>query len=324
MATHVNTVLGPLAVEDLGRTLVHEHVLIGFPGWFMDARQPTFKRSEAMKRVVDAFQELHGHGVRTVIDPCPMDLGRDVEFTAEVSQKSGINLICATGCYVEDMGIPWTMNQLPIEAVTEIFIKEIEEGVGDTGIRCGVIKIATGLDKVTDYERKVLHAAARASKATGVPLISHTEQCTCGHNQIDIALSEGLAPTGIIVGHSDGTEDLAYQTSLAERGVYVGFDRFGLSMGAVPDEIRIRNLMALANAGYRDQLMVSHDAVNCWLGAYGASDPLELNKIMPNWKMTHLFENIFPELKKAGMTDEQFNGIVTDNPRRYFEAAHKH
>ena len=70
--------------------------------------------------------------------------------------------------------------------------------------------------------------------------------------------------------------------------------------------------------------MVSHDAVNCWLGAYGASDPRELNKIMPNWKMTHLFENIFPELKKAGMTDEQFNGIVTDNPRRYFEAAHKH
>jgi phosphotriesterase-related protein len=321
VADHVNTVAGKMAVADLGRTLVHEHVLIGFPGWFMDARQAPFKREEAMKRVVDAFQELHDHGVRTVIDPCPMDLGRDVEFTAEVSQRSGINLICATGVYVEDMGIPWTMNQLPVEAIAEAFIKEIEDGVAATGIRCGVIKIATGDGAVSAYERKVITAAARAAKATGVPLISHTEKCTCGHDQIDIATGEGLPPTSLIVGHSDGTEDLAYQTSLAKRGVYVGFDRFGLEMGAVPDAVRIKNLKALVDAGYRDQMMVSHDNVACWLGAYGAQDPLELNKIMPNWKMTHLFENIFPELKKLGMTDADIDVIVCDNPRRYFEQA---
>ena len=88
MSTMVNTVTGPLSSDELGRTLIHEHVLIGFPGWFMDARQPAFKRAEAIERVVDAFQELHGHGVKTVIDPCPMDLGRDVEFCAEVSRKS--------------------------------------------------------------------------------------------------------------------------------------------------------------------------------------------------------------------------------------------
>jgi phosphotriesterase-related protein len=323
MADHVNTVAGKMAVADLGRTLVHEHVLIGFPGWFMDARQPPFKREEALKRVVDAFQELHAHGVRTVIDPCPMDLGRDVEFTAEVSQRSGINLICATGVYVEDMGIPWTMKQLPVEAIAEAFIKEIEDGVAATGIRCGVIKIATGDGAVSEYERKVITAAARAAKATGVPLISHTEKCTCGHDQIDIATGEGLPPTSLIVGHSDGTEDLAYQRSLAERGVYVGFDRFGLEMGAVPDEVRIRNLKALVDAGFRDQMMVSHDNVACWLGAYGAPDPHELNKIMPNWKMTHLFENIFPELKRMGMTDADVDNIVADNPRRYFEDAWK-
>ena len=222
------------------------------------------------------------------------------------------------------MGIPWTLAQLPVEAIAESFIREIEDGVASTGIRCGVIKIATGDGAVSDYERKVITAAARASKATGVPLISHTEKCTCGHDQIDIATGEGLPPTSLIVGHSDGTEDLAYQTSLAERGVYVGFDRFGLEMGAVPDAVRIKNLKALADAGYRDQLMVSHDNVACWLGAYGAQDPLELNRIMPNWKMTHLFENIFPELKKLGMSDADLDVIVSENPRRYFEQAHKH
>jgi phosphotriesterase-related protein len=166
MTTHVNTVQGRMAIDDLGRTLVHEHVLIGFPGWFMDARQPPFKRDEAMARVVDAFQELHGHGVRTVVDPCPMDLGRDVEFCAEVSQKSGINLICATGVYVEAMGIPYTLTALSVDQIADGFQKEIEDGVGSTGIRCGVIKIATGDGRVSDYERKVLTAAARASKAT--------------------------------------------------------------------------------------------------------------------------------------------------------------
>jgi phosphotriesterase-related protein len=324
MTDFVNTALGKMPVADLGRTLVHEHVLIGFPGWYMDARQPPFKREEALKRVVDAFQELHGHGVRTVIDPCPMDLGRDVEFCAEVSQRSGINLICATGVYVEAMGIPYSIRDLPVDAIAEGFIKEIEDGVAATGIRCGVIKIATGDGHVSDYERKMITAAARAAKATGVPLISHTENCTCGHDQIDIATGEGLPPHSLIVGHSDGSDDHPYQKSLADRGVYVGFDRFGLTMGAVEDEVRMRNLKALADAGHLERIMVSHDSVNCWLGAYGGNDPYELNKIMPNWKITHLFENIFPELKRMGMTDADLDTIVTDNPRRYFTQSHKH
>jgi phosphotriesterase-related protein len=320
VSTTVNTVTGPKSSADLGRTLIHEHVLIGFPGWFMDARQPAFKRSEAMERVVDAFQELHGHGVRTVIDPCPMDLGRDVEFCAEVSQKSGINLICATGAYVESMGIPWTFTALPVEAITEAFVKEIEQGVADTGIRCGVIKIATGDGAVSDYERKVLTAASRAAKLTGVPLISHTENCSCGHVQIDIATGEGLRPSSLIVGHSDGRDDHAYQKALADRGSYVGFDRFGLEQ-IVPDSVRVRNLKALVDAGHKDRVMVSHDTVNCWLGAYGAADPIELQNTLPNWRMTHLFENIFPELKRMGMSQEDLDHIVIDNPRRYFDEA---
>jgi phosphotriesterase-related protein len=320
VSTMVNTVTGPLSSADLGRTLIHEHVLIGFPGWFMDARQPAFKRAEAVERVVDAFQELHAHGVRTVIDPCPMDLGRDVEFCAEVSRKSGINLICATGAYVEAMGIPWTFKALPVEAITDAFVKEIEQGVADTGIRCGVIKIATGDGEVSAYERKVLTAAAHAAKLTGVPLISHTENCSCGHEQIDIATGVGLRPSSLIVGHSDGRDDPAYQKALADRGSYVGFDRFGLEQ-IVPDSVRTKNLKALVDAGHRDRVMVSHDTVNCWQGALGDSDPAELSKALPNWRMTHLFEHIFPELKRMGMSQDDLDHLVIENPRRYFDEA---
>ncbi len=180
VTTQVNTVQGKVKADDLGRTLIHEHVLVGFPGWFMDARMPAFQRSEAIERAVDAFQQLHAYGVTTVIDPCPMDLGRDVEFIAEVAQKSSVNLICATGAYVRSMGIPYTFAQMSVDQIAECFQREIEDGVAATGIHCGVIKIATGEGKVSDYERKVLTAAAKAAKATGIPLISHTENCSCG------------------------------------------------------------------------------------------------------------------------------------------------
>jgi hypothetical protein len=137
LAATVNTTTGPIAVGALGRTLIHEHVLVGFPGWFMDRRQPPFRRAEAVARVVEAFSALHDYGVRTVVDPCPMDMGRDVEMIAEVAQRSGINLICTIGAYTEQQGIPNTFRNLEVEAITEIYICEIEDGVGRTGIKAG-------------------------------------------------------------------------------------------------------------------------------------------------------------------------------------------
>jgi phosphotriesterase-related protein len=321
MAT-VNTANGRLALEDLGKTLIHEHVLVGFPGWYLNSRRPKFQRAEVMARVVDAFQQLHAYGVRSVVDPCPMDLGRDVEFCAEVAQRSGVNLICTTGVYDEAMGISYTFKYLEVDEIAEIYIKEIEDGIAQTGIRAGAIKIATGDGQVTDYERKAVTAAARAAKATGVPIISHTENCSCGQDQIDIVTGEGAPARCLLVGHSDGRDDPAYQEAIAARGAYVGFDRFGLEM-IVPDEIRMKNLKNLVDRGYRDRIMVSHDTVHCFLGdnVPGLGDAAALAKIAPHWRLTHLFENILPRLKQLGLSQGDFDHIVTENPRRFFSEA---
>lgn len=317
----VNTTLGIAKTQDLGRTLIHEHALIGFPGWFLDNRQPKYDRDEAIPRVVDAFQQLKDYGVGTVVDPCPADLGRDAEFYAEVSQRSGVNLICATGVYYEAAGLTYVFRHLDVNAIAEIFIKEIEDGIGDTGIRPGIIKIATGDGVVTEYERKVLTAAGKASKATGTPVLSHTEKCTCGHDQIDIITGEGVAANRLLIGHSDGTEDIDYQTSLAERGVFVGFDRFGIEI-YVPDETRINNFKQLVDKGYQDQLMMSHDYVNCWMGGTpGLAPGVRPDAVMPNWRMTHIFEKVIPALKELGMQDSDFDTILRDNPYRFFKGA---
>lgn len=320
----VNSTNGKLQIADLGRTLIHEHVTVGFPGWWLDARQPAFKIKEVLPRVVDAFQQLHDFGVRTVIDPCPMDLGRNVELCAEVAQRAKINILCTTGMYNEEMGISYTFKHMSADEIAEVYIKEIEDGIGETGIKAGLIKVATGDGKVTDFERKALTAAARAAKATGVPLISHTENCSCGHDQIDIVTGEGLPAHQLIVGHSDGRDDHEYQKSLAERGAYVGFDRFGIEF-LVPDSVRMKNLKALVDAGFRDRVMVSHDTVNCIEGGWlpGAGTMEDIAKIAPNWRLTHLFENIFPQLKDMGMSEADIEHIVVENPRRYFTEARK-
>jgi phosphotriesterase-related protein len=317
----VQTVLGPRDAGELGRTLIHEHVLVGYPGWFMDTRMPPFVRADALARVVDAFSQLHAYGVKTVVDPCPMDLGRDVAFVAEVSQRSGINLICATGVYMEQQGIPFTLRHLETNVVAEIFQKEIEDGIGLSGIRPGIIKIATGDGEVSPYERKMLTAASRAAKRTGLVLLSHTENCTCGHDQIDIVTGEGVAPQRLLVGHSCGRDDHEYQAALARRGAYVGFDRFGIEIFN-SDASRTRNVKQMIDAGLRDHVLLSHDTVNCWMGGVpGYGDPAQVAQVLPNWKLTHLFERIFPALREMGVSDADLEHIITDNPRRYFAQA---
>src|SRR5437899_7794181 len=168
----INTVLGPCKPDDLGVTLMHEHLLIGWPGWETDTAAPPFKRKETLKLCVDRMQELKTLGLRTFLDPCPIDLARDAEFMAEVAQAARVNIICATGLYKEDQGAPPYFKfraqfSDAVSEMTEAFVKELTEGIGSTGIKAGILKVATQAHKISAYEEMVLRAAARASKATG-------------------------------------------------------------------------------------------------------------------------------------------------------------
>lgn len=318
-AREVQTVTGRVAATDLGRTLIHEHVLIGFPGWQLDALAPRYVRADAMARAVDQMQELRGLGVGTFVDPCPMDLGRDVEFLAELSQRSGLRIVCTTGAYFEAEGITYTFRHMPVEEITAIYIKEITEGVGETGIRAGAVKIATGAQQISDYERKLVIAGARAARETGVPLISHTQEASCGHDQIDLVTGEGVSAGRLVVGHSDGIDDHAYHRSLAERGAFVGFDRFGISL-IVPDEVRVKNVLLLAKSGHVRNILLSHDSISCWQGRplpFGNRHE-DVLAMLPDWRPTSIFTKIVPQLRAGGLSDEEIATILVDNPRRFF------
>ncbi|MEY4512499.1 MAG: hypothetical protein RLZZ450_4621 [Pseudomonadota bacterium] len=320
---HIQTVTGPIPVEALGLTLVHEHLLIGYPGWFMDALAPPFVRSEVLARAVDKLAELSALGVRTLVDPCPVDLGRDVEFMAEVSSRSGVHIVCATGAYKQDSGIPYTFQALRPQEITAIYVKELTEGIGSTGIRAGLVKVASGLPNITPYEEKLIRAGGHAAAQVGCPVLVHTDGALLGDLHIALLRESGVPAHRVLVGHCDGRNDHDYHRSLADLGAYVGFDRFGLT-SILNDELRIEMTMRMVNAGYTRSVCLSHDAIcGSWLGrpvfdGKYAIPADRLQQMLPNWEPTHLFKNMLPIMRERGLSKAAEHTLLVDNPARYF------
>lgn len=316
----IQTVTGVTTPESLGRTLMHEHLLIGFPGWESDPANLGESPAEQFDICVDRIEEMRSLGFRSMLDPCPNDLGRDVELMAKVAQKTGFQIVCATGLYKEAEGgaAYWKFRgQLGggVDAMAELFIRELTEGIGETGIRAGIIKLATGHGTMSDYERTVFEAAARASVETGAPITTHTDQGTVGDEQQRVLTELGVPAHRIIIGHSCGTDDHGYHMGIARAGSYLGFDRFGLEM-LQPDEKRIAALLALLRSGAGDRVVVSHDSVWCWKGN---PIPRELKAATEAvWNPTHFSTRVVPRLKEEGATDEQIETLLVDNPRRFF------
>ncbi len=318
----IQTVTGPCRADELGITLMHEHLVIGWPGWESDTAAPAWDRAAAKRLCIDRLQELAALGVTALVDPCPIDLGRDVELAAEVSQASGVKIICATGLYKEEAGAsPYYKFRGAftdtVAEMTETFVRELTEGIGTTGIRPGVIKVATGPHQVTAYETAVLTAAARAHQATGAPITTHTDEGTMGREQVAILTAEGVDPAHIIVGHSCGSADLRYHVDLLDRGVTLGFDRFGLEL-LHPDRLRLAALIGLLGIGAERQIVLSHDTVWCWRGR---DLPLPTAAVAPHWDPRHVLQRIVPALREAGVGQAKIDAMLIDNPRRSLAGA---
>ncbi len=315
MPASVETVTGSLSLDDLGATLIHEHVVTGMPGWDTDPNVPRWKRHDMMQLAKDKIAEMQDAGIRSMVDPCPSDLARDIEFSAEVSQATGFPIIAAAGLYNEFFGLAayWKMRNMMgadvVQEMADAFITELTEGVGASGVKPGIIKVATGSGAVTDYERMVFAAATRAAIATDVPIISHTDDGVLGEDQQAMFAKGNLPPHRAMVGHSCGTNDHDYHWRLVEGGTYVGFDRFGLE-SINTDENRAKSMLKLIERGASTRLLVAHDTVWCWLGRPFPHNPI--------WRPSRFSQDVITMLKAGGATDEHIDQILVQNPRRYF------
>ncbi|MAF53913.1 MAG: phosphotriesterase-related protein [Chloroflexi bacterium] len=314
----INSVLGPIDTADLGFTLSHEHVVVTSAG--IQYVYPEFiDREGSIEAGVADLKTAYSEGLRTIVDVTTIDLGRDIRLLEQVSRESGINIICATGTWRDIPRVFWTAEP---DTVAALYIREIEEGIEGTGIKAAIIKVANDVDGVTPEGEIILRAAARAQKATGVPISTHTwAPERVGEQQVAIFEDEGIDLNRVYVGHSNDTTDTEYLIGLLEKGVWIGLDRYpGRQTEHTPDWIgRTETAKKLIDAGYGHRIMMGHDWSVTLLIASG-----EMQKRRRTGNPdSYLFiqRNVVPKLKELGASDEDIQNIFVNNPRRFFEGA---
>ena len=321
----VQTVTGPIALDALGRTLMHEHLFIAFPGAEFDPLA-RFDRTTFVAEAVRRLRQLRiEHGVRSFVDPCPIELGRDAALMREIAEKSEMNVVCTTGFYFEEMGLPVYWRARTVEEIAALYIREITEGIGTTGVKAGAIKVATGAPVITALEQKFLAAACLAQKATNVPIITHTQDGCAGPEQQQAFAAGGVPAHQCLIGHCCGNADPAYHQRVVDGGSYIGFDRIGL-LRFQPDEVRADNLATLVRNGYRAQIMMSQDRHCGWLGKFARQlsaaelAHIEALRAEGQWPphYTYLFTDFIPMLRERGLTLNEIHSILDENPRRFF------
>ena len=320
----VNTVLGKISSKELGKTLIHEHFLFGYPGYSGDITCGPFDKNACLKDGIKMAEDVKACGIKTVVDATTNECGRNPEILEEISEKTGLNIICSSGYYYEAEGAPayFKFRSALGNAVNEIyemFEREVTDGIGNTGIKAGVLKLASSRDSITDYEKMFFKAAAKISSKYKVPIITHTQEGKQGPEQADLLISEGADPKYIMIGHMGGSTDLDYHLSVLDKGVYIGFDRFGIQglVGAPLDNRRVACVAGLLALGYADKIMLSHDSIAHWIGR-PLVVPEAVTKLLAKWYPTHIFEDIIPMLKDAGVADKQIDTMLIDNPQRLF------
>jgi phosphotriesterase-related protein len=318
--TRIPTAAGDIDSRELGRTLVHEHVFV-LGEEYRNNYQDDWDEDEKIAEAVADLNQLKRLGIDSIFDPTVLGLGRYIPRIQAIAAQTSLNIVVATGLY--------TFNDVPHqfhytgpgllfdepEPLTELFVKDLTEGIADTGVRAAFLKCAIDEPGPTPGVERVLRAVAQASVQTGAPITVHTHAASeSGLVAQKVFADEGVDLAKVIIGHSGDTSDLTYLTSLADAGSYLGMDRFGLDP-FLPFAERVNTVVELVRRGYADRVVISQDA-SCFIDFF---DPAAKRALVPNWNYHHISDDVLPALRTAGVTDEEIDTILVKNPRRYLE-----
>jgi len=305
----VNSVSGPLDTVGLGFTLMHEHIVVQSPG--VEANFHVWDRQQEIDNAVAKIKDVMARGVNTLVDLTAGDW-RDIPFIQEVVQGTGMQVIVATGVYHD---VPRYFRSRSADHAAELFVRDIQEGIVNTGVKASIIKCAADEAGIDPHVEKMLRAAARAHRATGVPISTHTHAASqVGLKQQDIFEQEGVDLSRVVIGHSGDSDDIEYLRRLIDRGSYIGMDRFGLDM-LLPTDKRVATIARLCQMGHAEKMVLSHDA-SCYFDWFDAA---LLRQTVPNWHFNFIPDHVIPALRQAGVSEEQIRIMTVDNPRRIFE-----
>jgi len=313
----VETARGPVDVDSLGCTLMHEHVFIlndeiskNYPAeWSEDDR---------VDEAIVKLNALAARGCQTIVDPTVVGLGRDIKRIKRVAEGTDLNIVVATGLYTYNELPHYFSYRLPsedgVDPMVAMFVGDLTDEIAGTGVKAAFLKCAIDEHGLTPGVERAMRAVGRAHAETGAPITVHTHPGSgTGRDVLRVLREEGADLTKVVLGHSGDTTDVDYLSEMADAGCLLGMDRFGIDM-FLPGEDRVATVAAMCERGYAGSMVLSHDA-NCYID-WGPPEMIPM--FLPKWHYEHLFDDVLPALRSRGVTDEQINTMLVDNPRRYF------
>ena len=343
----IMTVTGPIALDQMGITLPHEHVFIDLRNQFTEFSDPEKKQISEQKVNIKNLGRLRlnpyavkdnlllddmtiaveevfyfkNAGGQTIVDCTCLGIKRDVKKLQELSQRTGINIVAGSGYYTQDTH-PEEMARWSPEEIAEQIVHDFTESIDGTQIKAGVIGEMGISENILPNEEKNLLAAAMAFAKVKAPIYIHTYPWSqAGLEAIDLLLENGVDPVKIVVCHLDVEPDLDYMKAAFNKGVFVEFDNFGKEFVIDPAERgfaggifirdldRIQIIKELIESGFHRQILITNDiCLKTMLCSYGG------------WGYAHILKNIVPLMQSEGLAQDMIDLIILENPKSLFRA----
>lgn len=303
----VMTVNGAIPSSELGKTLVHEHVLVDFIGADKTGEH-RWEKDEVVQVVLPFLEDIKNEGVNTVIENTPAFTGRDPELLKSLADSTGLNFLTNTGYYgaADNKFLPEHAFKESADELSGRWIKEWENGINGTGIKPGFIKTGVNPGSLSDLHQKLIIAAAKTHLKTGLIIASHTGPARPAFEQIELLIKEGVSPQAFIWVHAQSEKDIKKHLKIAEKGAWISLD--GLADDTMEEYLRM--LKNLKDNGFLSQTLLSQDA--------GWYSPGEENGGDFRGFST-LTSQFVPLLLENDFSKEEIHQILIENPARAFE-----
>ena len=309
----VQTVRGPVEAAGLGRVLMHEHVFVLTAEVQQNYPEEWGDEDERVADAVRRLRELPAAGIDTIVDVTVIGQGRNIPRIKRIAaQVPELNIVVATGVYTFD-AVPLFFWQRPRGTMTEFFVRDITEGVLDTGVKAGMLKCAVDTKGLTEGVEQVLRSVARAHVATGgTPITIHTHAAgQHGPEIVRVLKEEDVDFSRVVLGHSgDAVNNPDYLAEMADTGLTLGMDRFGIDHFATFQQ-RSDLVAEMCRRGYAGQMVLAHDTC-CYIDWFG---PGRLDDLK-NWHYLHVSQDVLPYLREHGVPEADIDAMLVTNPAR--------
>ena len=300
------TTLGYKSSSEVSFILPHEHIFVDLRTW----DTPGYAEADVdnvLQLMVPELEQAKAVGVTVIVECTTGGVGRRADIDRAVSEAADLPVVVPTGIYREPWIPDWAHKASEAE-LTEWMLGELQDQIEESGVRAGWIKLSAGDDGITDCEAKIMRAAAKAGKKTNAIIGSHTVKGRVVHDQLDIIEEAGYDPARFIWIHTQAEDDFELHLEMARRGAWLEYDGIGNSEWRA-DEYYVKNIQRLLDAGFEDQLLLSHDR--------GWYDPAQPGGGTPK-PYTYIAELFLPKLRVSGLDDKLIRQLTHVNPFRAF------